>query len=65
MANLPLSDLFGAPDERLETAVVLKQLKITRNGLANLCHVHRATAGRWRKWIPKKYHPKIKAALIQ
>ncbi len=60
MANLPASSLFGTPDERLETATVLKKTGLTKNGLANKLELHRSTVGRWRKWVPKVHHEKIR-----
>lgn len=63
MANLTRDILFGLPAERLEVEATLRRLKLSRYGLAKLAEVHTATACRWRTWIPKAYHEKIKPAL--
>lgn len=63
MTNLIADEEFGPPAERLAVSDVLKRLKITKYRLAIICDVNKSTVSRWRKWIPRRHHKLVRAAL--
>jgi DNA invertase Pin-like site-specific DNA recombinase len=64
MTNLTTNGEFGKPDERITVEAALAKLH-TNFAIAKVCGVHRSTVGRWRKWIPKRHHEQIRAALAK
>jgi hypothetical protein len=44
----------------MEKKAVVKMFK-TQYKLAKACDVHLTTVMRWRRWIPGKYHERIRA----